>query len=207
MNKCEKLPPAAQQAPETELAFVKPDKCEDIQLLLLMHPDAPEIAGHLAQCPDCAEFAKLEEALRKLKDKTPASPSLASVMLRRRRPAWLRLGVPLGAAAAFVGAVALLGLEMPHNRIAPKSAAVQAIPADDMTELAVWSVTLPTATANANASGGSEDSKTSAELPAMAWDNIDMESMETEVEQLDTACNWNIPVFNPVSTERKEVVQ
>jgi len=205
MNKCGKLPPAAQQTPETGLAFVRPDKCEDIQLLLLMHPDAPEIAGHLAECPECAEFAKLEAALRKLEDKAPASPSLASVMLRRRRPAWLRLGVPLGAAAAFVGAVALLGLEMPHSRIAPKSAAVQAVPSDDMTELAAWSVTLPTATADT--SGGSEDSKTSAELPAMAWDNVDIESIETEVEQLDTACNWNIPVFNPVNTERKEVVQ
>jgi len=205
MNKCEKLSPAAQQAPETGLAFVKPDKCEDVQLLLLMHPDAPEIAGHLAECPDCAEFAKLEKAIRKLEAKTPVSPSLASVMLRRRRPAWLRLGVPLGAAAAFVGLVALLGLEMPGNRIATRSAAaVQAVASDDMTELAAWSVTLPAATAGTS---GTEDSKTSAELPAMAWDNVDIESIETEVERLDTACNWNIPVFNPVSTERKEVVQ
>ncbi|MEA4863496.1 MAG: hypothetical protein AB7F40_00440 [Victivallaceae bacterium] len=204
MNKCEKLQPATQQAPETELAFAGTDKCEDVQLLLLIHPEAPEVADHLAKCPDCAEFAKLEKALRDLGDNAPASPSLASVMMKHRKPAWLRIGVPLGAAAAFVGVVALLGLEMPQGNAVPKLVtAVTAGPAGETTELAAWSVTLPTATSDKS----SQNSETSDNLPSMAWDNADIETIASEVEQLDTACNWNIPVFNPVDTERKEVVQ
>ena len=201
MNKCEKLHPAARQTPETDLALACPSKCENIQLLLLENPDSPEAAAHLADCPACAEFAKLEKAFRNIPDNAPASPSLAWVMNKRRKPAWLRIGVPLGAAAAFVGMVALLGLEMPREAASPRSAGVPAMTEDETSELSVWSVTLPATTEN------STEVEASETLPAMAWDSSDIENIETEFEQIETACNWNIPVFNPVYTEGKEVVQ
>ncbi len=164
-------------------------ECEKFQIMLLEAPESPEVAAHLAQCPECAAFAEFERKAMAVRTETPESPDFSTVMAAWRSRGGRRRGVgrPLilwlgGAAAAlFAMSAVTVSLELP-----------------DTGKMTADGLTPPTV---ATAAHGQTGTQSVVEALNFSWDNNAVYALENDFEAMTVACNWNIPQDDSMESE------
>ena len=165
------------------------NECEKFQIMLLEAPESPEVAAHLAQCPECAAFAEFERKAIAVRAETPESPDFSAVMAVWRSSGGRRRGVGrplilwLGGAAAALFAM---------------SAVTVSLEISDSGKMAADRWTNHSVTPAVPGQPGTQSVVASLDF---SWDDNAVYALENDFEAMTVACNWNIPQDDSMESE------